>query len=124
LLPLLAQDFNSKIREALRRLGEQAGATQAALEAVATASLERALDLSTAGECRLKWQPLAELPRHLIREVLMQLWRRQNWPRQKMGFEHWDELAALVLGGGAATFPGNIDARREGKWLVIRGAGF
>jgi len=91
-----------------------------ALEAVAADLLERALDSSTADECRLKWQPFAGVPRHLIREVLSQLWRRQTWPRQKMGFEHWDELANIALHGGAATFPGHLDARREGKWVVIR----
>jgi tRNA(Ile)-lysidine synthase len=120
LLPLLAREYNPNIREALRRLGEQAAATQVALEAVAADLLERALDSSTADECRLKWQPFAGVPRHLIREVLSQLWRRQTWPRQKMGFEHWDELANIALHGGAATFPGHLDARREGKWVVIR----
>jgi tRNA(Ile)-lysidine synthase len=123
LLPLLAREYNPNIREALRRLGDQAAATQAALEAVAADVLERALDSSTAEECRLKWQPLTGVPRHLLREILMLLWRRQNWPRQKMGFEHWDELAAIVLRGGSANFPGNIDARREGKWVVIRMTG-
>ncbi len=123
LLPLLAREYNSNIREALRRLGGQAAAAQAALEAVAGDLLERALDSATAEECRLKWQPLAGIPRHLIREVLSRLWRGQNWPRQKMSFEHWEALAAIVLLGGAGNFPGNIDARREGKWLILRAVG-
>ncbi|MGE5192156.1 MAG: tRNA lysidine(34) synthetase TilS [Deltaproteobacteria bacterium] len=123
LLPLLGKVYNPHIREALRRLGEQAAGTQSAIEMLAADVLERALDSSTAEVCRLKWQPLAGVPRHLVREMLAQLWRRQNWPRQKMGFEHWEELAEIALCGGAATFPGSVDARREGKWLVIRAAG-
>jgi tRNA(Ile)-lysidine synthase len=119
LLPLLAVQYNPHVRESLRRLGQQAAQSQSALEALAAELLERVLDSSSADECRLKWQPLAGVPRHLIREVLSQLWRQQNWPRQKMGFEQWDALAEIALSGGAATFPGKIDVRRDGKWLVL-----
>jgi len=121
LLPLLAREYNPQIGEALRRLGRQATESQSAFEALAVDLLERVLESSARGECRLKWQPLAAVPRHLIREALAQLWRQQDWPRQKMGFEQWDALAAIALNGGAATFPGKIDARREGRWLVLRG---
>jgi tRNA(Ile)-lysidine synthase len=123
LLPLLAEQYNPHIRESLRRLGRQAAQAQSALEALAAELLERVVDSSIMEKCRLKWQPLAGVPRHLIREVLSQLWRQQNWPRQKMGFEQWEALAEIALNGGAATFPGKIDVRREGKWLVLRGAG-
>jgi len=119
LLPLLAEQYNPHIRESLRRLGEQAAQAQSALEVLAADLLERILDVATAEECRLKWQPLAGVPRHLIREILSQLWRQQNWPRQKMGFEQWDALAEITLSGGAATLPGKIDVRREGRWIVL-----
>jgi tRNA(Ile)-lysidine synthase len=119
LLPLLAGQYNPHIRSSLRRLGEQAAQTQAALEVLAADLLERVLDSATAEVCRLKWQPLTGVPRHLIREVLSQLWRRQNWPRQKMGFEHWDALAEIAVSGSAGTFPGKIDVRREGRWMVL-----
>ncbi len=120
LLPLLARDYNPHISEALRRLGRQAAETQAAFETLAVDLLERVLESSAGDECRLKWQPLVTVPRHLIREAMAQLWRRQDWPRQKMGFEQWDELAGIALSGGAASFPGKIDVRREGRWLVLR----
>jgi tRNA(Ile)-lysidine synthase len=123
LLPRLAEQYNPQIRETLRRLGEQAAQAQSALEALAADLLERVFESASAEGCRLKWQPLAGVPRHLIREALSQLWRQQNWPRQKMGFEQWDALAEIALNGGAATFPGKIDVRREGKWLVFSGEG-
>ena len=119
LLPLLAEQYNPHISESLRRLGEQASQAQSALEVLAADLLERVLDSTSTDECRLKWQPLAGVPRHLIREALSQLWRQQNWPRQKMGFEQWDALAEIALSGGAASFPGKIDVRREGRWLVL-----
>jgi tRNA(Ile)-lysidine synthase len=120
LLPLLAREYNPNIREALRRLGGQAVETQAALEALAADLFERVLDSSSAGECRLKWQPLSSVPRHLVRETLALVWRRRGWPRQNMGFDQWNELAEIALCGGAATFPGKIDVRRDGRWLVLR----
>lgn len=120
LLPLLARDYNPEVGAALRRLGRQAGEMQNAFENIASGLLDRVVESSSASECRLKWQPLTETPRHLVREMLSLLWRRQDWPRQGMGFEQWDELARVALEGGAATLPARIDARREGRWLVIR----
>jgi tRNA(Ile)-lysidine synthase len=123
LLPLLAEQYNPHVREALRRLGQQAVETQAAVESLAGELLERALHSSSAVECRLKWQALSNFPRHLVREGLAQLWQRQGWPRRNMGFEQWDSLAEIALHGGAGTLPGMIDVRREGRWLVIRASG-
>lgn len=119
LLPLLADEYNPQIRQALLRLGRQAGDAQAAFEVLANGLLERALESSSDNECRLKWQPFQGVPRHLVRETLSQLWMRLGWPRQKMGFDQWDELAGIVLEGGAVTLPAEIDARREGRWLVL-----
>jgi tRNA(Ile)-lysidine synthase len=120
LLPLLEEQFNPHVRQTLRRLGQQAAESQAALEALAGELLERVTDSSSADECRLKWQPLSSVPRHLVRELLAQLWRRQDWPRQKMGFDQWEEMAEIAARGGVAQFPGNADVRREGRWLIIR----
>ncbi len=120
LLPLLARDFNPQIAEALRRLGQQASDAQGTVEMLAERLLERVMERSTASECRLKWQPLADVPRHLVREVFSVLWRNQDWPRQQMGFAQWDDLAGIAREGGATTLPSCIDARREGKWIMLR----
>ena len=125
LLPLLTDEYNPQICQALLRLSRQAGEAQTAFDALAGSLLERTLESSSANECRLKWQPFQDVPRHLIRETLSLLWKRLSWPRQKMGFDQWDELAGILLGGGAATLPAEIDARREGRRLVlIRRSGF
>jgi tRNA(Ile)-lysidine synthase len=87
LLPLLAEQYNPNIGQALRRLGQQAAGMHAAFEALAGELLERVLDSSGGGECRLKWQPLAAVPQPLVRELFAELWRRQGWPRQNMGFD-------------------------------------
>lgn len=120
LMPLLAENHNPQIRQALLRLGRQAGEAQSALDDLARRLLNRALESSSDAECRLKCQPFQDMPRHLVRETLSLLWKRLNWPRQKMGFEQWDKLAGIILEGGATTLPAEIDARREGRWLVLR----
>jgi tRNA(Ile)-lysidine synthase len=120
LLPLLSEQYNPNFGQALRRLGEQAAGMHAAFVALAGELLERVLDSSTSQECRLKWQPLASVPRPLVRELFAEFWRRQGWPRQKMGFDQWEELARIASDGGAGTFPGKIDVRRDGRWVVLR----
>jgi tRNA(Ile)-lysidine synthase len=120
LLPLLTEQYNPNFGQALRRLGQQAAGMHAAFVAVAGELLERVLDSSKGRECRLKWQPLASVPRPLVRELFAELWRRQGWPRQSMGFDQWEELARIASDGGAGTFPGKIDVRREGRWVVLR----
>src|SRR5207344_652069 len=102
LLPLLTREYNPQVADALRNLGRQAAETQSAIAALAVELLERIIEPRTGDECRLKWQPLAAAPRHLIREALAQLWRRQGWPRQKMGFDQWEAMAEIALRGGAA----------------------
>ena len=105
--------------DALCRLGQQARETQMALSSCAADLLERVIDSETPRECRLKWQPLTGRPTHLVREVLSELWKRQNWPRQRMTFEHWDRLAGLLLAGGSADFPDGVRASRTGRTLTI-----
>lgn len=118
-LPQLIREFNPQLIDALCRLGAQAAETQAVLTACAADWLDRVLQSATPLEVRLKWQPLTDLPRHLVREVLTALWRRQNWPRQRMNFEHWERLAEIVLRGGASDLPEGLHARREGRLLVV-----
>ncbi|HTI49473.1 MAG TPA: tRNA lysidine(34) synthetase TilS, partial [Planctomycetaceae bacterium] len=115
LLPDLVRDFNPQLIDALCRLGQQAAETQSVVAACADELLDRALESATPNECRLKWQPLADRPRHLVREVLTRLWRRQGWPRQRMSFEQWDKLAGIVVEGGAGDFPQGVHARRTGR---------
>jgi tRNA(Ile)-lysidine synthase len=120
LLPNLARDYNPQIAESLRRLGQQAADVQQTLEQLAESLLDRVLEGAKPRECTLKWQPLIELPRHLVREMFSTLWRRQNWPRQQMGFAQWNELAEIACAGGAAALPSRIDARREGRLVIVR----
>ena len=75
-------------------------------------------------EVRLDLKVLAVQPPHLVREVLMDVWRRQGWPLVAMGFAEWESLAAMISAAAKPSaggprkrmFPGAIVAEiREGE---------
>jgi tRNA(Ile)-lysidine synthase len=119
-LPGLERDLGSSVRDALLRLAEQASELQSTIEELAERLLGRCVEDETTDLVRLNAELLAAQPRHLVREVFVQLWKRKNWPRQAVGFDEWDRLARLVEEGGSATLPGNIEATRRGTLIVIR----
>lgn len=119
LLPRLRSEFNPQIDDTLRRLGRQAAELHSLIEALAVDLLRRAIRHRAPTECRVDAATLADQPRPVVRELFVQLWRQQNWPRQKMGFDHWEQLVEIALTGGAATLSGNIDARRRHDEVVI-----
>jgi tRNA(Ile)-lysidine synthase len=121
-LPALERDLGPQIRDSLLRISEQAGELQATIEELADELLRSCLADETAELVRLNVEPLADRPRHLVREVFVSLWKRKNWPRQAVGFDDWDRLARLATEGGSATLPGRIEATRRGKLIVIRGS--
>lgn len=130
LIPLL-QAIDPAAAEAVLRVGTIAREMQTAFAALVEPCLHATLVERTADRAALKCAPLADLPRHAVREVCVLLWRQQNWPRQQMGYAQWDQLADLVQavpcegnvphGTAAASLqlPGGIHARREGPLLVV-----
>lgn len=122
LIPILEEDYNPKVADALLRLGRQAGDVQDAVESIANAALDCALEHCDASTCRLNGARLRELPTHLVREVLTLVWKRSEWPRQRMGYAEWNRLAALATcdeESGPINLPGGVDATRRGELLVL-----
>jgi tRNA(Ile)-lysidine synthase len=120
LLPLLRKDYNPQVDEALLRLAQHSEDVQQALHVMASRLLEESVEDRSDTMCRINCKTLSEHPLHLIRECFVLLWDRQNWPRQKLGFEEWNRLAELVVQEGTHTFPGNVEARRRGNLLALR----
>ncbi len=120
-LPALERELGPQIRDALLRVAEQASELQSTIQELAADLLHNCLEDETPDLVRLNAELLAGQPRHLVREVFVELWKRKNWPRQALGFDDWDRLGRLVQEGGTATLPGNIEATRRGKLNVIRG---
>ena len=73
---------------------------------------------------------LSEQPRYVFRELMIEIWRRQEWPLQAMGFAEWQALAEIALapadGSCAAPtkrmFPGNIIAELRPDGLLLKRA--
>jgi tRNA(Ile)-lysidine synthase len=119
-LPALERELGPQVRDSLLRLAGHASELQSVIEELAASLLEQCVEDETPELVRLDSTVLASQPRHLIREVFVELWRRKSWPRQAMDFDDWDRLAGLVTGGGAATLPGRVEARRRGNLIVIQ----
>ena len=120
LLPALEAQYNPDLRSALVHLAEQAGQMFADVEAQALSALRDA-ELPRAGNLLiLNRAQLATLSRNLLRELLRQLWQRENWPRDRMRFEEWDRLAGLALGEATAIdLPEGIRARCAARVMRI-----
>jgi len=120
LLPQLRESINPALDESLRRLSRQAADASALIARLARRELAASNVESSAETIRLRTRRLRTRPRVLIRETISLAWRRAEWPRQAMGFDHWDALAGIVLDGGRRTLPGGTDARRRRGELILK----
>ncbi len=96
LLPLLAASYNPTINDALLRLGELAAESQLLVDGMVREVAGRCLRRVGEDKVHLNADVLSKSPPYLIREVLMDLWRRQGWPLAAMGFAEWELLAAMI----------------------------
>jgi tRNA(Ile)-lysidine synthase len=126
LLPRLAERFNPGVADALMRLGTLAGQAQAALDRWVAELLDRCV--RPAGSAVVLDRPgLASQPPYIVRELLMAVWRRQDWPMQAMGFQEWDLLAGMLLPRSAFlagtewkhVFPGGVEAEITGTAMAL-----
>jgi phosphoribosylaminoimidazolecarboxamide formyltransferase/IMP cyclohydrolase len=120
LLPQLAREYNPEVVTALTRLGEQAAEVYRHQEGLATKLLTDA-ELPRAGHLLIfDPQRLSAAPRQLLRDVFHQVWFREAWSLESMGFREWDRLAAVVLGEiTAVDLPGGIHARLRGRVVQV-----
>ncbi|QDU31615.1 tRNA(Ile)-lysidine synthase [Anatilimnocola aggregata] len=127
LLPQVAAQYNPNVREALLRLAQLAGDAQQVIESRARELVEQAVHIKSTGEVRLDTRPLQGQPMHLVRELLIQVWKQQNWPLQQMGLDEWSNLATLVVGPGTMSnsatsslnLPGSLRASKEAEQVTL-----
>ncbi|MCG8585561.1 MAG: tRNA lysidine(34) synthetase TilS, partial [Pirellulales bacterium] len=121
LLPLLEQQYNVQVRDAIMRLGSLAGEAQAFID-------HAAAELRIAGCIRcadnrviIKPAVLEDASPFLIREMAIQVWKQQDWPLQSMGHEQWQRLVEMIqdVSARAQTFPGQVRAEKQGGQLVL-----
>ena len=125
LLPLLQREYAPGAVEALMRLGTLAAEAQEVITAAAEQLADRAATCRQADTVTIDCRQLTDVPRHLLREMLLTLWQRQAWPLGAMGFAGWQALAEMARSDGAdakRTFPGAITAERRGDLLTLTAA--
>ncbi len=125
LLPLLRDEFNPQVGEALARLGRQAGEVHQLVENLSQGLLASSLVERQDDRVVLACPALQDADRHLVREALRQLWTNQQWPRQRMGFDDWDRLAELAQSGQSSKsldLPHGMRAERRGSHIELQRA--
>jgi tRNA(Ile)-lysidine synthase len=119
LLPVLEREYNPQVRDALVRVARLSSEALGIVEEAVRQLSETSVLQQTPSLVRLNIDSLAGVPEPMIRALVMDLWCRQGWPRQGMGFSHWNGLAGLVAEGTAVDLPGGVTARRNGSVLRI-----
>ncbi len=133
LLPMLAQQFNPQVVSSLLRLGDLARESQQVIDAVVDPLLEESVTHRAADHVELACTPLVDQSPFLVRELLIRIWKWQDWPRQDMGELRWRQLCDLIQSASIAdqqtaqsdsvhssmTLPGNIRARRDDQRLTL-----
>jgi tRNA(Ile)-lysidine synthase len=122
LLPQLQRDFSPDVVFLLSNLAERARADEEYLEQQAR---ERAAPWrNREGEDeRFPVRPLAEFPRALGRRIIRQMIHATRGSLLGITHRHIDavlRLATEAQSGRRLILPGNVEARRDFDWLVIR----
>lgn len=119
-LPRLARQFNPQLVERLLSLASLAQDAQDALTHRARQLLAHCLREADVSSVEIGVSPLRGEPRHLVREMFVELWKARDWPRQPMTARHWDGLAAVALGEAVAvSLPGSGEARRSRGVVIL-----
>ena len=120
LLPHLCERYNQQVDAALLRLAAQAGEAQQVIAELAATLAKKCIDAKSS-KVKVDCVPLRGQPAIVVREVFKSAWRQACWGEQSMGFDEWQQLAALAAGEGLQMFnlPGGRRAQRDGQFVVV-----
>jgi tRNA(Ile)-lysidine synthase len=120
LLPHLREHYNPQVDSALLRLAAQSGEAQQIIAEFAVSLAKRCVDAKFS-RIKIDCDPLRGQPTIVVREVFKFAWRQAGWGEQSMGFDEWQQLAALASGEGPRMFnlPGGRRAQRDGDFVVL-----
>ncbi len=120
LLPLLKEDYNPQVVSALFRLARQAEDAEEVLKQFAQDQLATAIVERSPNRVQLDCKDLANQPLAFRRVCLTELWQQQNWPRKRMTFAHWNNLAELIpVKRGALSLPQGLFAKQRRGQLSV-----
>ena len=122
LLPMLRQEFNPLVDDALLRLAQMAGGTDAVITATAREVLD---DITVERDSRLIALDVPALLQHATvvqREIIRQAMTDLSIPLQRIGYEHLIAVAGLLNQPGSGQhldLPGDVVVRKRYDHLVI-----
>lgn len=121
LLPLLRAEFNPQVVRNLNSLGCIADESAAYVEQVARELIAESMHYHDSASCRLDLVPFGNAAGVVVRQALVLLWTTLGWPRKKMTFRHWTQLADAVQGRADFEFdlPGFIRVECRGTLLRL-----
>ena len=120
LLPHLRERYNARLDDSLMRLAVQAREMHELISGVAMTIAADCVAADSLG-VKIDCGKLQDHPAIVVREVFKIAWRQAGWPERAMGFDQWQQLAALTDTNGSRVLnlPGNIRVKREGQFMVF-----
>jgi len=120
LLPMLREEINPKIDEAVCRLATLAAEHESVLSELLDGLIDTALAEQSPERVVLAVQPLQNCSLPVLRELLIRVWKRQRFPQREMDFKQWSTLAKLFHASGKRLhFPGGMIAERTEQQFTI-----
>jgi tRNA(Ile)-lysidine synthase len=119
-LPHLRERYNQQVDAALLRLAAQAGEVQKVVAETAVTLVTKCVDANSS-RVTVDCVPLLGQPAIVVREVFKSAWRQAGWGEQSMGFDEWQQLAALAAEESPQMFnlPGGRRAQRDRQFVVV-----
>lgn len=121
LLPLLRDQFSPQIEDHLATLGGLASDSMRILDEISDDLLQNCLWERQPDVCRLNRTTLQSQSAEVVRQTLTRLWSTQNWSRQQMTRELWQQLASLICSriNRRVDLPGSISLTTDGNLVRV-----
>jgi tRNA(Ile)-lysidine synthase len=114
LLPMLREEFNPQIDEAVFRLASLAAEHESVLAELIDGLIESTLLEQLPERVVFDVVSLQRYSLPVLREVLIRVWKRQNFPQREMDYDQWVALAELFhTPGKCLDLPGGILAEQK-----------
>ena len=125
ILPTIRKSINPSVDESLLRLGKQAAELHSVIDEMLDSIYDEIVTQSASDMVIIRYAPLGNLPEYIARELMLRIWKTQNWSLRHIGFEHWRHVAAMLREAAGSvksvSLPGGITARidAESKTMTI-----
>ena len=123
LLPRLMSDYHPRTRESLLRLSDLAEGAQRIVDDRVDELASQAIRTQAPNLVELSLEAGCAADPFLLRELLIRIWREQDWPRQSMGWEQWSSTASFIQGDHRSqtslNLPAGIQVLRRGDVIKI-----